>query len=147
MGKKVLTTPVRKGPDPAGIYPVRSDVRWSKREDLVVLQYPKNLNRFERFLKRFLGGPDDIKRPLDRVGTMLWLMSDGEHSLLEIYIAEQEAFHERVEPVDKVVGGLLETMLALGLIRLSTEKGDTKKKGAARVIVRMPAKDQRSKDL
>ncbi|MCU0799685.1 MAG: hypothetical protein MUC62_08445 [Candidatus Thermoplasmatota archaeon] len=147
MGRKVLTTPAKKGPDPAGIYPIRSDVRWSMRGDCVVLEYPKNLNRFERFLKRFLGGPDDIKRPLDKVGTMLWSLSDGEHSLLEIYLAEQEAFKERVEPVDRVVGGLLESMLALGLMRLSSTKGGRTGKGAARVIVRMPARDGRSKDI
>jgi hypothetical protein len=145
MNRNLLTAPAKKGPDPATIYPMRSEVHWFKRGDCVVLEYPKNLNRFERFLKRFLGGPDNIRRPLDKVGTMLWLMSDGERSLLDIYIAEQEAFKERVEPVDRVVGGLLETMLALGLMRISSMKGGKGNKGAARVIVRAPARDGRSK--
>jgi hypothetical protein len=146
MGNKVLSTPVRKGPDPAGIYPIRSDVRWFERKDCVVLEYPKNLNALERQLKKVLGGPDNIRRPLDKVGTMLWLMADGEHSLLDIYLAEQEAFKERVEPVDRVVGGLLETMLALGLMRLSSSKGGMGGKEAMRVVVRGPASERRSKD-
>lgn len=142
---KVLTTPLRKGPDPATIFPVRSEVHWFRRGDIVVLQYPKDLNSFERMLKRFLGGPEDIKRPLDEVGTMLWLMSDGDHSLLDIYLAEQERFKERVEPVDKVVGRLLETMLALGLMRLRSAKGPGKDRRKAKmVVVREPVDIKRS---
>ena len=87
-----------------------------------------------------LKGPKTIKRPLDEVGTLLWEMSDGEHNLVEIYIAEQERFHERVEPVDKVVGGLLETMLRLGLLQLDHRPKDPGAKGgkssAKKVIVR-----------
>ena len=108
-------------------------MEWAYRDEIIVLEYPKNLNRFERGLKRILGGPDKIKRPLDGVGTLLWEMSDGETSLLEIFIHEQERFKERVEPVDKVVGGLLETMIKLGLMRLEFHPGgkgnEEKRKG------------------
>ena len=115
---KLLDSTRRKGPDPRWIYPVRAEVKWKKRKGLITLRYPKDFNRFEKFLHRFLGGPTDIKRPLDEVGTLLWEMSDGNHSLFEIYLEEQERFHERVEPVDKVVGGLLEIMLNLHLMSL-----------------------------
>ena len=82
-------------------------------------------------------GPGTIKRPLDGVGTLLWELSDGEHSLLEIYLSEQERFHESVEPVDKVVGGLLEMMLKLGLLRLEFNPGgkDADKKPHGKRIV------------
>jgi hypothetical protein len=123
MKEEALTTPTYRGPNPAWIYPVRSPVDWSYRGERIVLVYPKNLNRFERALKKFIGGPDDIMRPLDEVGTLLWEMSDGEHSLLEIFISQQKRYREKVEPVDKVVGGLLETMLKLGLIRLEFHPG------------------------
>jgi hypothetical protein len=136
---EVLDSGPRKGPDPKMIYPVRSEVRTEDRDGLVVLIYPKDFNRFERKLHSFLGGPPDIKRPLDEVGTMLWRMSDGTNSLLEIYTAEQDAFKERVEPVDRVVGGLLETMLSLGLMRLDYRGGQrTMKKRVSRLIVRAP---------
>ncbi|MGA1821131.1 MAG: hypothetical protein ACMUIG_01230 [Thermoplasmatota archaeon] len=142
--KKLLDSTRRKGPDPRWIYPVRAEVKWKKRKGLITLQYPKDFNRFERFLHRFLGGPADIKRPLDEVGTLLWEMSDGKHSLLEIYMEEQERFHERVEPVDKVVGGLLEIMLSLHLMTLDyrppeeIKKKKSEKKG--RKIVRRASK-------
>jgi hypothetical protein len=139
MKEKVLSTPTYSGPNPAWIYPVRSPVKWDYRDDIIVLEYPKNLNRFEKKLKKILGGPDNIKRPLDGIGTLLWEMSDGKHSLLEIFVKEQESFRERVEPVDKVVGGLIESMIKLGLMRLEFHpggKGNEEKRSGKRIIER-----------
>ncbi len=122
------------------MFTTRSPVDWSYRDGKVVLEYPKNFNRFERALHKVLKGPESIKRPLDEVGTLLWEMSDGEHSLLEIYLEEQKRFHEKVEPVDKVVGGLLEAMLKLGLLQLdhrpNGKRQTPRKKTAKKIIVR-----------
>ncbi len=138
MGETVLTTPTFKGPNPAWIYPVRSPVTWRYRGDRIILEYPKNLNRFEKAIKKVLGGPDNIIRPLDEVGTLLWEMSDGDHSLLELFMEEQKRFRERVEPVDKVVGGLLETMIKLGLIRIEFHpggKGEKREEGTGKKLI------------
>jgi len=131
----------RVGPDIRSIYPVRADIATETVDGRTVLIYPKDLGRFERKLHTILGGPTDIRRPLDDIGTLLWEMSDGTHDLLDIYIAEQKAFAERVEPVDRVVGGLLEIMLKLGLMRLEYREGGKKVpvKRAKRIIVRSPA--------
>jgi hypothetical protein len=123
MKEEALTSPAYNGPNPAWIYPVRSPVEWEYRDNRIILEYPKNLSKFERKLKKVLGGPENIRRPLDEVGTLLWELSDGEHSLLEIFIAEQKSFRERVEPVDRIVGGLLETMIKLGLLQLEFHPG------------------------
>jgi hypothetical protein len=138
--EKVLDTGRAKGPDPRRIYPVRAQVRTEEKDGKVVLVYPKDFSRFERKLHAFIGGPTDIRRPLDDVGSMLWRMSDGQTDLLSIYIAEQEAFRERVEPVDRVVGGLLETMLKLGLMSLEyrDEGGSPIEREASRIITRSP---------
>ncbi len=124
----------RNGPDPRWIYPTRADVNCTYRDGVVVLEYPKNYSPLERKLHGVLGGPKNIKRPLDEIGTLLWEMADGGTSLLDIYLRQQEEFHERVEPVDKVVGGLLETLLALGLMELDYRPEGEKK--AKRVMVR-----------
>jgi hypothetical protein len=137
--QRILDTGTRRGPDPSKLYPIRADVRAEERDGRAVLVYPKDFNRFERKLHSIIGGPADIKRPLDDVGTLLWKMSDGTNDLISIYTAEQEAFRERVEPVDKVVGGLLETMLALGLMRLEyrdEDEGWPRKRTAERIIIR-----------
>ncbi|HDD59488.1 MAG: PqqD family protein [Thermoplasmata archaeon] len=114
------------------IYPVRMPVKWYYRGERVVLEYPKNFTRFERFLHRYLGGPTTIKRPLDEVGSSIWILCDGEHSLAEIIYLVGERFKERVEPADKVVDSFIEILLKLNLIRLEKPK----KKGAKKVVLR-----------
>ncbi|MCK5774454.1 MAG: hypothetical protein KAH57_11750 [Thermoplasmata archaeon] len=132
--KKMMDSPRRKGPDPRWIYPIRADVKCSHRDGIVVLEYPKSFSPLERKLHGILGGPTKIKRPLDDIGTLLWEMADGGTNLLEIYLRQQEEFHERVEPVDKVVGGLLETLLTLGLMELDYKPEGEKR--AKRIVVR-----------
>ena len=132
--KKMMDSPRRKGPDPRWIYPTRADVKCTYRDGIAVLEYPKSYSPLERKLHGILGGPMNIRRPLDDIGTLLWEMADGGTSLLEIYLKQQEEFHERVEPVDKVVGGLLETLLTLGLMELHYRPEGEKK--ARRIVVR-----------
>jgi hypothetical protein len=140
--KKIMDSPAYMGPDPKALFPIRSEVKWYQRGDIVVLEYPKNLTRMEKRINKLIKGPENIKRPLDEVGTLLWKLSDGEHSLLDIYMEEQETFHERVEPLDKVVGSLLETLLKLGLLRLDYrpdgKKSAKRVKKAKKVILRSP---------
>jgi hypothetical protein len=68
--EKLLDSTGRRGPDPRWIYPVRAEVKWSYRGDVVVLEYPKDFNRLETLLHRFLGGPGTIRRPAapDEIG-------------------------------------------------------------------------------
>ncbi|MCK5562514.1 MAG: hypothetical protein KAJ51_18075, partial [Thermoplasmata archaeon] len=49
------------------IYPVRNQVKWLKKDDQVVLIYPKDLSNFETWLQKRLGGPEMIKRPMDDI--------------------------------------------------------------------------------
>ena len=128
-GKKKQEKREGSGPAPSHLYPLRQNVKYHYKDGSIVLVYPKNFNRFERFLHRFLGGPVVIKRSLDDVGTLLWEMSDGKHSLEEIYLEQHRRFHEKVEPMEKVVGGLLEIMLKLGLMVLDYHPDE--KKGRA----------------
>lgn len=91
-------------------------------EGKVVLIYPKNFTRFEKFLHRHIGGPENIRRPLDDKGTFIWNMCDGEHNVHEICQASYDEFHEDVEPVLRRVWGFLETLLRLNLISIEVEK-------------------------
>lgn len=107
--------------------PIRNEaVEWVEEEDRVVLIYPKNFTRFERFLHKRIGGPDIIRRPLDDKGTYIWKMCDGDHNVHEICKATYSEFKEDIEPVLKRVWGFLEILLKLNLITI--EKPDKGKK-------------------
>ena len=105
-------------------YPVRNElVKWEKRDDgMAVLTYRKNLSRFERWLQRHIGGPLDIKRPLDAPGTRIWELCDRQHTLLEICRIIDEEFKEEMDPVFDKVRRFLEQLLILNLIVLKTQE-------------------------
>ncbi len=85
-------------------------------EDIVVVTYKKNFGRFEKWLHSKIGGPPDIRCPLDEVGSEIWLLCDGKHSILEICRIMDEKHHENIEPVTKRIWGFLEILHGRGLI-------------------------------
>lgn len=104
------------------VKPVRNElVECEKENDIIVLTYPKSFTRFERFLHKRIGGPDVIRRPLDKKGTMIWELCDGEHTVHDICTETYKAFKEDIEPVLTRVWGFLEHLLILGLITIETE--------------------------
>lgn len=111
------------------VIPKRNEaVEWEERDGLVVLTYPKNFTRLERFLHKRLGGPGDIRRPLDDKGTFIWNMCDGNHNVQEICQDTYSKFKEDIEPVMKRVWGFLEKLLELHLITIETEESEDEKK-------------------
>ena len=107
--------------------PVRNEeVNWKEEDEKIVLIYPKNFTRLEKFLHRHLGGPDNIRRPLDKKGAFIWKMCDGDHNVNEICHATYNEFKEDIEPVLKRVWGFLEILHNLNLITFDVS--DTEKK-------------------
>ena len=100
-------------------YPVRASVRWRMENGRAVLVYKKNLSLFERKLQALIGGPDVIRRPLDSVGTDIWLLCDGQHTLADICTEMDQKYRERIEPVLKRVWSFIQMLLELGLLTLS----------------------------
>lgn len=97
--------------------PIRNEaVKWEEEDGKIVLVYPKNFTRFEKFLHRRFGGPNDIRRPLDEKGTLIWKMCDGEHNIHEICQDLYKEFREDIEPVLRRVWGFLEILHNLNLI-------------------------------
>ncbi|UCE37221.1 MAG: PqqD family protein [Thermoplasmata archaeon] len=97
-------------------------VKWEEEDDRIILIYPKNFTRFERFLHRHIGGPGTIRRPLDDKGTFIWRMCDGDHNVHDICQASYNEFKEDIEPVLRRVWGFLEILLKLNLIIMETPK-------------------------
>jgi len=103
-----------------GIYPTRNPVRWKLREGRVVVSYRKSFGPLESFLHRKLGGPRSISRPLDELGSRMWLLCDGRHSLAEIIGIMSAEYHEKIEPAHERVWAFMEILLNTGLLRLES---------------------------
>jgi hypothetical protein len=109
------------------VIPKRNEnVKWEEKEGLVVLIYPKNFTRFERFLQKRVGGPKDIRRPLDDKGTFIWEMCDGNHNVHDICSDCHSKFKEDIEPVVRRVWGFLEKLIELNLLTIEKPEKDKK---------------------
>ncbi len=104
--------------------PVRAPIKQETNDDgCTVLIYPKGFTRFESWLQRKLGGPKDIRRPLDDKGTIIWGMCDGEHTVLEICEVLDDKYGIEIEPVVARVWKFIAILQNLGLAFL--RKPDT----------------------
>jgi len=102
-------------------YPIRNPIKWTLREGRAVLTYRKNFGRFEKWLHNKIGGPDDINRSLDDLGTEIWVMCNGSYNVAQIMEQVERRFGEDAEPVPERVRSFLELLLELGLIHLSPD--------------------------
>jgi hypothetical protein len=101
-------------------YPVRNPVKWRMEGGRAIIIYKKDLGRVEKKIQKVIGGPENIRRPLDDKGTDIWQMCDGEHTLLQICEEMDKKYKEEMEPVIKRVGRFIEMLLSLNLISLKT---------------------------
>lgn len=108
-------------------YPKRNRVKWIHEKERIVLIYPKDFSKLESWLHQRIGGPSSIRRPLDEIGSKIWLMSDGKHTVMDICTVLDEEYREDIEPVLDRVTKFLEVLLRSNLIRLSSKKMGPKK--------------------
>lgn len=111
------------------LVPVRAPVEVERNGDTVVLIYPKDFKKFEKILHKYIGGPDVIRRPLDEMGTFVWDLCDGKHTIGDIVRIMDERFAERIEPAGMRVTMFLETLLKTGLITLKEKKENNPRRG------------------
>ncbi len=110
------------------LVPVRAKVDTKRDEEgNVVIIYTKNLGRIESWLHKYVGGPLMIERPLDEMGTALWDMCDGRHTVGEICRSMDTRYQEKIEPVDTRVVQFIETLLSLGLLHIKKGKNKPRK--------------------
>jgi hypothetical protein len=100
------------------IVPKRLDVKWEKEKGVVIITFKKNFTRFEKFLQKFLKGPENIRLRMDKHGTDIWELCDGKHSAKDICDAMNAKYKEEMEPVPQRVSGFLQILLQRQLIRL-----------------------------
>ena len=84
----------------------------------VVIIYPKKFGKIEKWVKDRIGGPKEMRRPLDKFTTFIWEKCDGDHSLAEIISDFDNQFGEEVAPADQRVQKFIKQLLELNLITL-----------------------------
>ena len=109
--KQILLSKPSKNPD--------TKIECIYEEGLAVITYPKNFGRLEKWFHERIGGPDIVRRPLDKYTTHIWNMCNGKHSVKDIINELDEKFGEEVTPAATRVQKFLEKLLELNLITLT----------------------------
>ena len=107
--------------DILGRKPCRTDneeVKWFHEDEIVVITYPKKFGKMEKWLQNRIGGPEEVKRPLDKFSSYIWEMCDGENTVADVVRKFDGKFGEEVAPAPDRVQIFLETLLGLNLIEL-----------------------------
>ena len=101
--------------------PCRTDseeVKWFYEDEIVVITYPKKFGKMEKWLQNRIGGPEEVRRPLDKFSSYIWEICDGKTTVAEVVRKFDEKFGEEVAPASDRVQIFLETLLGLNLIEL-----------------------------
>ena len=105
-------------------YPCRTPVWWArvgvvqKNPSLrgvsgrnIVMRIPKQFGRIEGWFASVLRAPQEVRRPLDTMNSMLWELCDGSRTFGEVCSIMNDIFHEEIAPV------MQRTATAIGLLQ------------------------------
>ena len=107
--------------DILGSIPFRTDndeVKWVYENEIIIITYPKKFGKMEKWLQNRIGGPEEVRRPLDKYSSYIWEICDGVNTVGEIILKFDGKFGEEVAPASERVQIFLKTLLNLNLIVL-----------------------------
>ena len=99
--------------------PIKTDnneVKSIYEDETVTLIYPKTFSRIEKWLKNKIGGPEELRRPLDKYTTHIWELCNGKNTIGDIISKFDGKFGEEVAPADVRVQAFIKQLLELNLI-------------------------------
>ena len=95
-----------------------SKINLEHEDGIIVITYPKDFGTIEKWLHNRIGGPELVRRPLDKYTTLIWELIDGENTVKDIVDKFDSKFGEEVAPAAKRVQKFFEKLLELNLIIL-----------------------------
>ena len=118
-------------------FPTRLPVWWARHGEVnshptilgvsgrnIVIRYPKKFKRLEKMIQRIFKGPIEIRRPLDRMNSLLWELCNGRRDFAEICKHLDATFHEDIAPVAERTATALRQMQKLGLVIILEKSSD-----------------------
>jgi len=94
------------------------EVKTIYEDETITLIYPKKFGRIEKWIKKKIGGTEELRRPLDKYTTLIWKLCNGKNTIGEIISEFDNKFGEEVAPADARVQAFIKQLLELNLISL-----------------------------
>ena len=95
-----------------------SDVKCIYENKKIVIIYPKKFGKIEKWVRDRIGGPKEMRRPLDKFTTFIWEKCDGKNNIAQIINKFDKKFGEEISPADVKVQKFIKRLLELNLIQL-----------------------------
>ena len=108
--KEILLKKPSKSPD--------SKIKCIYENNIAVITYPKDFGPIEKWFDKRIGGPEIVRRPLDKYTTLIWELCDSDNTVKDIIDKFDSKFGEEVSPASSRVQKFLEKLLELNLIVL-----------------------------
>lgn len=96
-----------------------SELSWSRDENDIVVLEVENTGVFNRIAQKLFHRPKYTKVHMDKYGSFLWPLMDGEKSVTELAQLEKEAFGEEVEPLYPRIVKYMQIMESYHFIKLN----------------------------
>jgi len=93
-------------------YPCRLPVWWGRYGEIgphpegtgisgrkIVIRIEKKFKRIESIFAKILRAPKELRRPLDKMNSLLWELSDGTRTFQDICEQLDSTYHEEIAPV------------------------------------------------
>ncbi len=101
------------------LIPERAEgLSWEKGEDNIIVLQTENTGLFNRMAQKLLRRPRFTNVHMDKYGSFLWPLLDGEKTVKELAILQKEAFGEEVEPLYPRIVKYFQIMESYHFIRL-----------------------------
>ena len=98
------------------------ELSWSKDEEGIVTLEVENTGIFNRIVQKLFKRPKYTKVHMEKYGSFLWPLIDGERTVMELADLQKEEFGEEVEPLYPRVVKYMQIMESYHFIKLKEEK-------------------------
>lgn len=100
-----------------------SGLAWTQDDDSLVVLEVENTGAFNRLAQKFFKRPKVTKVHMERFGSFIWPLIDGERTVAELADLLKERFGEEAEPLYPRVAKYMQIMESYHFITLSDKRG------------------------
>ena len=102
------------------------ELPWSKDEEGIVVLEVENTGVFNRIAQKLFNRPKYTKVHMEKYGSFLWPLIDGQRTVMELADLQKAEFGEEVEPLYPRVVKYMQIMESYHFIKLKEETKCTK---------------------
>lgn len=95
-----------------------AEIDWSRGEDGIIVLKVENTGIFNRIAQKLFKRPRYTKVHMEKYGSFLWPLIDGERTVMELAKLQKEAFGDEVEPLYPRIVKYIRIMESYHFIRL-----------------------------